>query len=136
MSRALRITLGAEGVYYLVTGAWPWLSMDTFEAVTGPKVDDWLVHMVGLLAAAIGAALLVAAWRGDRTSAVLVLAVGAAAAFAAVDILYAGTGRISPVYFADAIVEVLLIALVLVTSRVAKPASGRSPAITTRGSGE
>jgi energy-converting hydrogenase Eha subunit E len=118
MTDGLRITLGAQAVYYLVTGAWPWLSMDTFDAITGPKIDDWLVRMVGLLAAAVGLALLVAAWKRERTAAILVLAVGAGAAFAIVDIAYAGAGRISPVYFGDAAVEVALIALLVVNSRV------------------
>ena len=47
-----------QGVYFLLTGVWPLLSIRTFEAVTGPKVDRWLVKTVGLLVAVIGASLL------------------------------------------------------------------------------
>jgi len=56
----MRRLLMTQGAYYTATGIWPWISLKTFELVTGPKVDDWLVHTVGALAAAIGATLLVA----------------------------------------------------------------------------
>src|SRR4051794_41964369 len=52
--------LRAQGAYYTLTGLWPLVHMASFEAVTGPKTDDWLVRMVGLLAAVIGATLLTA----------------------------------------------------------------------------
>jgi hypothetical protein len=55
-----RSVLRAQGGYYLVTGLWPLVHLASFEAITGPKVDDWLVRMVGLLAAVIGAT---AVWR-------------------------------------------------------------------------
>ncbi|HET8649072.1 MAG TPA: hypothetical protein VFL95_03455 [Gemmatimonadales bacterium] len=111
MSRWLCWVIGAQSLYYLVTGAWPWLSMRLFEAVTGPKVDDWLVRMVGLLIVAVGAALLTAVLRQELSAAVLVLAFGSAAAFLIVDLIYALAGRISPIYLADAAVELGLIIL-------------------------
>ena len=82
---SLKQALRLQGLYYLVTGLWPLIHLASFEAVTGPKTDDWLVKMVGLLAAAIGAALLTAARQSSRgSSEILVLAVGSAGAFAAV----------------------------------------------------
>jgi hypothetical protein len=39
--------IGFQAGYYCLTGVWPLLHMASFEAVTGPKVDDWLVKMVG-----------------------------------------------------------------------------------------
>jgi len=47
-------------VYFLLTGIWPLLSMRTFEAVTGPKVDRWLVKTVGVLVAVIGSKIYLA----------------------------------------------------------------------------
>lgn len=85
--------------------------MASFEAVTGPKVDDWLVRMVGLLVVVIGTTLLVAVTRGREDGVVLVLAVGSALAFTAVDVWYALSRVISPIYLADAVVEVVLVAL-------------------------
>ena len=46
----IRVILFAQGLYYLITGVWPFLSMASFQAITGPKVDGWLVKMVGALA--------------------------------------------------------------------------------------
>lgn len=84
----------AQGVYYLVTGLWPFLHLRSFLAVTGPKRDIWLVRTVGALAAAIGIPLL----RGESRT----LATTSALAFAAIDVGYVAAGRISPVYLSDA----------------------------------
>ena len=116
-------TLTAQGGYYLITGLWPLIHLPSFEAVTGPKVDDWLVRMVGLLAATIGTTLLVAALRRREELAIVVLAVGSALAFAGVDTWYGLSGRIAPVYLADAVVELGFIAVLAATSRVSNPGS-------------
>ncbi|HXE56709.1 MAG TPA: hypothetical protein VNK43_01800 [Gemmatimonadales bacterium] len=117
MRRATRRTLGIQAAYYAVSGLWPLLSLASFEAVTGPKVDDWLVRMVGLLAVVIGLSLARAAAAGRLLPETLLLSVGAAAAFAAIDVRYALGGRISPIYLADAVVEVAFAAVVLGTAR-------------------
>ena len=90
----------AHGLYYVLTGLWPIISMRSFEAVTGPKRDGWLVRMVGLLAVVIGLAVLRGRERPDP-----ILAVGAPLAFAAIDGTYVARGRISRVYLADAAAE-------------------------------
>lgn len=109
--------LRAQGTYYFVTGLWPLIHFVSFEAVTGPKVDDWLVRMVGLLAAVIGATLSVAAQRRTSSIEIVTLAIGSALAFTAIDVWYALRGRISAIYLADAVVELALVALLIVTSR-------------------
>lgn len=48
----------AQGAFYLATGIWPLVSMRTFERVTGPKTDKWLVKTAGVLITAIGGALM------------------------------------------------------------------------------
>jgi hypothetical protein len=113
MSRLLRTTLGLQAAYYLLTGLWPWVHLASFEAVTGPKTDDWLVRTVGLLAAAIGLSLAIASRQRDVTPATLALAGASAVAFASIDVGYVLVGRISPVYLADALVEVVLLMLLL-----------------------
>jgi hypothetical protein len=105
--------LRIQGGYYLVTGLWPLVHLTSFEAITGPKVDDWLVRMVGLLAAVIGTTLLVAARQGTRTREIYVLAIGSAFAFGAIDTWYALQGRIASVYLVDAVVELGVVALLL-----------------------
>jgi hypothetical protein len=98
-----------QGIFYLVTGIWPLLSMRTFEAVTGPKTDDWLVKTAGVLITAIGAVLTLAGIRRQTAPEIPLLAVGSAAGLTGIDVVYATRGRISRVYLLDALVEVLLI---------------------------
>ena len=62
-NRLARGLVGVQGGYDLLSGAWPLVSLASFEAITGPKTDDWLVHTVGALVIAVGLALLVAARR-------------------------------------------------------------------------
>ena len=118
--------LAFQSGYYGVTGIWPILHLRSFEAITGPKVDDWLVHMVGLLAAAIGLVLGAATLRNRvRSPDVVLLAIASAAAFASIDIWYSVTGRISSIYLADACMQIGLIAGLLFTRRTSSDAEGR-----------
>ena len=103
-----RMVIIVQGAYYCVTGLWPLISMDTFEAVTGEKTDDWLVYMVGGLAAVIGATLLVAARRKSLSAEAVALGLLSAVAFAAVDTVFALNGTISRIYLADAIVQAVI----------------------------
>jgi hypothetical protein len=99
-----------HGAYYLITGAWPLLSMRTFQWVTGPKVDRWLVRMVGILAAVIGGALVRDGLGRDASRRPDVgLAVASAVGFTAVDVVYVARGRISRVYLLDAVMELGLV---------------------------
>lgn len=111
----VRLLLGGQAAYYILTGLWPIVHMGSFEAITGPKVDDWLVRMVGLLAATIGITLAVALRARRLGPEVRTLAILSALSFAAVDLWYALTGRISAIYVADAAVELALVALLVLT---------------------
>jgi hypothetical protein len=106
-----------HSLFYLITGLWPLLHKRSFQAVTGPKIDWWLVKTVGTLIAVIGAALGLAWLRRDsddptpRPETVL-LAAGSAVGLAAIDVGYAGLRRrIRPVYLLDAIAELGLAAV-------------------------
>jgi hypothetical protein len=102
---ARRLALG-QGIFFVVSGVWPILHMRSFEAVTGPKVDRWLVKTVGALITVGGGALIAAARRGRVTREIAFTGAGMAAALAAIDVWYAGMrGRISKVYLLDALVE-------------------------------
>lgn len=98
-----------QGLYFLMTGLWPLLSIRTFMQVTGPKTDVWLVKTVGALVTAIAASLLVAGMRGDVQSPTIVLALGSAAGLAVIDVIYVLKRVIAPIYLADAGAEVVLI---------------------------
>ena len=108
----LRPTLAAQGGFYLVTGIWPLLSMKSFELVTGPKTDDWLVQTVGVLAAVIGLSLIVGASRLHPVRETLLLASCSAIAFASIDAVFVLRGQISWIYLADAAAEVIFLCLV------------------------
>ena len=101
---------GLQGVYYLLTGVWPLFSMRTFEAVTGPKLEHWLVKTVGLLVGVVGGVILLAIWLDRFTPEVVLLAVGSAIALTGIDVYYVTVRRISPIYLADAVAELVLIA--------------------------
>src|SRR4051812_4309078 len=103
-----------QGVYYLVTGVWPLLSIRTFKAVTGEQgktdnaqtgleADHWLIMTVSVLITAIAITLLVAALRRRTPIEVAVLAIAAAAGLTAIDVTYTARGVIAPIYLLDAV---------------------------------
>ena len=106
-----RLVVAVQGVYYAATGIWPLLSMSSFEAVSGPKTDDWLVRTVAVLVLVIGLVLLSAAVYRNVGVPVRILAIGSAAGLAFIDFFYAMRGVIWPVYMLDGIGEVGLIVL-------------------------
>jgi hypothetical protein len=99
----------AQCLFYVPTGLWAILGPKSFQAVTGPKTDVWLVKTVGALASVIGMALGLAGIRRRTTPEMAILGAGSAAAFSAVDVVYVARGRISRVYLLDAIAECLLL---------------------------
>jgi cytochrome b subunit of formate dehydrogenase len=99
-----------QGSYYLLTGVWPLVDIDSFQRVTGPKTDLWLVRTVAVLVGVSGVVLLTAAYRRRISPELLVLALGQALGLLAIDIIYAGMGRISAIYLADAVVQLTLAA--------------------------
>jgi hypothetical protein len=105
----LTAVAAVQGVYFLVTGVWPLLHIESFMAVTGPKTDLWLVYTVGSLIAVVGAVLLMAARSGRVTPEVAFLAVGSALALTAIDVIFVTRKVIDPIYLADAAAEVLLV---------------------------
>jgi hypothetical protein len=103
-----------QGFYYLLTGLWPLVSIETFQAVSGPKTDHlptgneadhWLVNTVGLLITVDALVLLFAAWRGKLPVEIVLLAIAAPLALIAIDVVYVLREVIAPIYLADAVIE-------------------------------
>lgn len=99
-----------QGAYYTATGLWPILHMDSFERVTGPKTDGWLVKTVGALISVLGGGLLTSGLHGSPSRDLAAVAAGSAAALTAIDVIYVARGRISEIYLLDAAAETVLIA--------------------------
>lgn len=98
-------TIRAQAIYYIASGLTPMLSMKLFESITGKKTDRWLVRMVGLLAASIGASLWLATDRAEVDRSAIGLSLASALSFAGIDVVYSARGTISPIYLLDAAVE-------------------------------
>ena len=111
-SHSLMSVVGmAQALYFVVTGLWPILSITTFEVVTGPKTDDWLVQTVGVLISIVAVVIAVAAARKNISFEILLLAIGSAVGLAIVDLVFVAQGIISKVYLLDAIAEFIIIGL-------------------------
>ena len=106
----LPLVLLVQGAYYAVTGLWPLLSIRTFQMVTGPKTDLWLVRTVGILILVIGIVLLLGTFKPN--TAIMTLALGSAAGLAAIDIVYVSCRVIAHIYLMDAVLQVIFILLI------------------------
>ena len=101
----------SHSIIYLITGLWPLVSINSFQKITGPKVDLWLVKTVGILTAVIGFTVGAAGIKREKGSPELrMVAAGGAAGLAGIDLIYVMRKRISPVYLLDALAEAGLIA--------------------------
>jgi hypothetical protein len=117
-SSGVRVLLWIQGLYYLLTGIWPLLSIESFQRVTGRKTDHlvtgresdhWLVMTVAILITATALSLLCAAWRRRASPETAMLAVSAAIGLTAIDVIYVMRGVLSKIYLADAGAEVFLL---------------------------
>src|SRR5688572_15618498 len=109
MSRFVLILATAQAIYFGVTGIWPLVSMRTFEAVTGPKIDKWLVKTVGLLVLAVAIVLGIGAWRRNIGLELGLLAITSAGFLGAIDVVYVAKRVIAKIYLVDAVLEAGLI---------------------------
>src|SRR5207237_66690 len=94
---------------YFLTGVWPLVGIDTFQMVTGPKTDLWLVRTVGVLITVIALALLAGVRQRPLPAPVVILALGSAFGLTAIDVVYVTGQVIAPIYMLDAVAEVVLI---------------------------
>jgi hypothetical protein len=101
----------AQGVYYLVTALWPFVSLRTFIIVTGPKTDVWLVKTVGALLVVIGIALIVGSNSEQTNANTICLGVLSALVLALIDIYYALRKVIHRIYLGEAVVELSFVFL-------------------------
>lgn len=96
-----------QGSYYLLTGLWPVVHLESFETVTGPKDSIFLLHMVSALIIVVAITLLLSL-KNEKTRSILFLAVGAPLSFMSIEIFY--RAQIQWVYFLDFAVEAIILA--------------------------
>jgi hypothetical protein len=96
-----------QGIYYLITGIWPIVSLTTFYMVTGPKTDGWLVKTVGVLTSLIGLTIILAGAQ-DIKSIAFFLGVTSTAAFLLIDLVFVVRSQISAIYLWDALLQGVL----------------------------
>jgi hypothetical protein len=93
-----------------VGGGWAVIGRRSFEALTGPKTDYWLVRTVGGLLTVTGLAIARAQRRSRLTPELRELAIGTGSVLTAIDLIYVARRRISPVYLLDAVANGCFIA--------------------------
>lgn len=105
----LSLVWKGHAAYFILGSLWPLVSGKTFQMVTGPKKDMWLVKTVALLLTVIGVVIGRAGMKERITPEISHLAIGSAASLATIDVVYVSRGRISRVYLLDALGNALLI---------------------------
>lgn len=108
----MSLTLTIQGWFYVATGLWPLFHMKSFEFVTGPKSDKWLVKTVALMITCSGVIFILY----NDTQAAMILAIMNALALSAIDIFYSLKKVISKIYLLDAVVELGFVAIYLFLS--------------------
>jgi hypothetical protein len=100
-----------QGVYYLLTGVWPLIHIESFLYVTGPKTDVWLVKAISTMFVCIGLVLSLTVLQYSSSFLITVLAVTTALSLLIIDLYYSLNGIISPVYLIDGIVQLAFLLL-------------------------
>ncbi|XIE81523.1 hypothetical protein AB6O49_33970 [Streptomyces sp. SBR177] len=95
----------AQGLFNVVGGLWPLVSLRTFERVYGPKTEDWLQKASAGLLMSAGLSMLGAAKTPEGLRYARRTGIGTALTFLLVDLVYVPLGRMSPAYLMDAAKE-------------------------------
>jgi hypothetical protein len=95
-----------HAAYFGIGGLWGILHRRSFEAVSGPKLDYWLVRTVGGLLTVVGGVLLQASRRNRITPEITMVAVGTSAVLTGIDVVYTAKRRIRLVYLLDAVANI------------------------------
>ncbi|MGW0467924.1 hypothetical protein ACWDX6_22090 [Streptomyces sp. NPDC003027] len=100
----------AQGVFNIVGGLWPVVSLRTFEQVYGAKTDKWLQRTSGALLASAGFSMLCAGSTPAGVRHARRVGVGTALTFLAIDLVYVPRRTIPATYLMDAAKEIAWLA--------------------------
>ncbi|MGH2398648.1 MAG: hypothetical protein ACRDFA_12515 [bacterium] len=109
----MQALLRFQGIFYLLTGLWPFVHLESFVSVVGPMPDVFQLHVTSGLIVVIAGVLIAGSRRGEPAS--VVLGIASALTFVVLDVAYARILR--DIYWLDAAVEaaIAILLLVLVT---------------------
>ena len=96
----------AQGTFNILGGAWPLISLPSFEWVYGRKQDVFLQKTVGGLLFSIGCVQLVAADSDHELATVRRLGIATACTLLAIDLVYIPRGDMRWTYWQDALCEI------------------------------
>ncbi len=116
MSKPLTLAR-AQGLFNLLGGAWPVVSLRTFEWVYGRKMDVFLQKTVGGLLVTVGYAQLTAGDSDDGVAVARRLGIATAATLLAIDLIYIPKGEMRRTYLQDLATEIGWLAAWLRLSR-------------------
>ncbi|MGC5745694.1 hypothetical protein [Chryseobacterium sp. NFX27] len=94
-----------QGLYFIITGIWPLVHIESFLYVTGPKTDIWLVKTVGLLILPYSILCFYAACIPKRRPVIALVNMMCCFGLAGVDLYYYLRNVISWVYLIDFALE-------------------------------
>lgn len=103
-NQLMKTLLLFEATVYAVTGLWPIIHYSSFEKITGPKADVWLVIVVGWFITICSAAMF-SSYFGNISREGLVIALGTPVILGTLDVYYVLKKEISKVYLIDAVLE-------------------------------
>lgn len=95
----------AQGLFNVVGGLWPIVSLRSFEWAFGRKRDRFLQKTSGGLFLASGIALLLAEPTPDGVATARRIGIGVAATYLVIDLIYVPKGDIRKTYLLDAVME-------------------------------
>jgi hypothetical protein len=110
----MRTIITVQAIFYFVTAVWPLLHIKSFEFVTGPKKENWLVYTVSvLLLGYCGSIFYGMRSENFPSPELVVLSALNALGLMLIDIIFVVRGTISKVYLGDAAAELILFILIV-----------------------
>jgi hypothetical protein len=107
--RFISVLLLVQGIYFIITGIWPVIDINSFMLITCPKTDLWLVKAIGVIFFCEGICFLLSGVTHEGGLPVLVLSVTNSIGLIFIDCYYVFTGTLCSVYLGDAAVELTLL---------------------------
>lgn len=96
-----------QGLYFIITGIWPLVHIESFLYITGYKTDIWLVKTVGILILPYSVLCFYTIGNTKRNTAIATVNIICCLGLAWVDLYYYLKGIISWVYLIDFALEMI-----------------------------